>query len=243
MKTIKILIVIAIALATMSAEIPQVAGTPYTPDEAEWGFSAMRKGSVKTIIAKDDKGRVTGSVRNTVIGIYGDASAFAVESRAEMFDDKGEPVEGPDKKPMTVTSRVVVEGGTMYLDLESMFDAALKGLGGSEKVEISSVAVKMPTEMAVGQTLEDASMRMKMGFVGMSVEMTDGQVLARETVTTPAGTFDCFKVSQNVTSSAMGFKERATEISWYARGVGAVKSQTLDKNGKVTATEELTEYR
>jgi hypothetical protein len=217
------------------AEIPQVADTPYTPGEAEWAFFAMKKGSVQTFATKDGKGKVTAQTRNTVTSIVGNKSAFAIEYRSEMLDAKGKPLTDGNGKPMLLTYRIVVKDGTMYLDLKGMF-GAMQGLEG---VEASGTAMKIPNSLAVGQTIEDADARVKIGFINCTAVMTEGRVVAEESVTTGAGTFQCYKVLQKVNSSAMGIKTEGTTLTWYAKGVGAIKTETVDKKGKVIQTQEL----
>lgn len=215
--------------------IPQVNGdSPYTPSEDEWVFSAMRKGGVQTTVTKNARGKVTAEVRETVTGITGDKEAFAIEYRSEMSQKEG-------KKLTVGTYRIVVRDGVMYIDLKEMM-GSMVDLENKE-IEIESTAIKIPADLVVGQTLDDARIEIKAGFVKASSEMTEGKVLAKERVTTPAGTFDCFKVSQKVRSSALGIKTEDTTLTWYAKGVGQVMSQTLDKRGNVKETSELVENR
>lgn len=214
--------------------LPQVADTPYTPTEAEMGFLSLRKGGAMTYESKNGKGRMVGRIRNTVTNIVGGPGAFAVETLAEAFDDRGRPVEGA-----AIALRVVVKDGVMYVDPKAMFDA----LPGMEGLQISGVAMKVPSSLAVGQTIDDASVTIKMGMMGGSVTMTDGRVVARETLTTPAGTFDCFKVSQKIRTSMMGVDAETTALTWYARGVGEVRKQSVDARGQVVDTQELVEIR
>ncbi|MDR2927717.1 MAG: hypothetical protein LBV41_05910 [Cytophagaceae bacterium] len=216
-------------------EIPQVSNTPYTPSEDEWAFYAMKKGNVQVFAAKDGKGKVTGQTRNTIKQVVGSKNAFAIECQSEMLDRKGKPITDGSSQPFVVNYRIVVNDGMMYLDLKSMFGA----MQGLESVQASGTAMKIPSSLAIGQTLEDANAKVKIGFFNCTAVITEGKVLSEESLTTPAGTFKCFKISQKVNSSALGIKTEGTTVTWYAKGVGAVKTETIDKKGKVIQTQEL----
>ncbi|MDR2978843.1 MAG: hypothetical protein LBV02_00125 [Bacteroidales bacterium] len=222
-------------LQVPDVEIPQVENTPYTPSESEWTFFAMKKGSVQTFAAKDDKGKITAQTRNTITNIVGSKNAFAIDYQSEMLDSEGKPLTGGNGQPMVFNFRVVVKDHLMYLDLKSMF-AAMEGLEG---VQASGTAMTIPNNLSVGQALPDASAKIKIGFINCTAAMTECKVIAEESVTTEAGTFRCYKILQKVNSSAMGVKIEGTTLTWYAKGIGAVKTETFDKKGKVIQTQEM----
>jgi len=60
-------------------------------------------------------------------------------------------------------------------------------------------------------------------------------------VTTPAGTFDCIKMTQDTDVKAI-FKMKAKTTTWYTKGVGMVKTENYDKNGKVESSTVLTKF-
>jgi len=64
------------------------------------------------------------------------------------------------------------------------------------------------------------------------------QVGNRETLTTPAGKFDCIKIKQDVVTKT-GFTVTIETVQWYAEGVGVVKSESYRKD-KLIGYSELT---
>ncbi len=113
-------------------------------------------------------------------------------------------------------------------------------MDGLDGVQASGTAMKIPNNLSVGQTLPDASAKVKIGFINCTAVMTEGKVVAEESISTEAGTFRCYKVSQKTSASVMGIKTEGTTITWYAKGVGAVKTETIDNKGKLIQTQELT---
>jgi hypothetical protein len=210
-------------------EIPTVADTPYTPSESEYTFFGMKTGLVQVFAQKDKNGKVTSQTRNTITSITGNKSAFAIAYQSEMLDAKGNPTNKDN--PVILHYRVVAANGEMFLDMKGMF-GAMDGLDG---VSASGTAMKIPNNLKVGQTLPDANASIRIGFIKMSVAMTDGKVVSQEDVTTDAGTFKCYKVSQ--ATKAMGVT--GTTLTYYAKGVGAVKTDSFDKNGKLLSSTEL----
>jgi hypothetical protein len=61
-------------------------------------------------------------------------------------------------------------------------------------------------------------------------------------VTTPAGTFECYKLSFDSEVKTI-LKMTTKSVQWIAKNVGAVKTETFDKNGKSLGTTELTDFR
>ena len=214
-------------------EVPEVGNTPYTPSESEYAFFSMKKGNVQVFATKDAKGKITGQTRNTIKEITGEPNAFAIHYQSEVLDDKGNPTN--KNNPLILNYRIVVKDGVMYLDMKEMFGA----MDGLEGVQVSGTAVKIPNNLAVGQTLDDAAARVRIGFINCSAVMTEVKCIAIEDVTVEATTFRCHKVSQKVNSTAMGIRNESTTITWYAKGMGAIKTETYDKNGKLTSTQEL----
>lgn len=78
--------------------------------------------------------------------------------------------------------------------------------------------------------------------MNMSVRMYNRKVEAFESVTTPTGTFDCYKLTYDMdVKSIMKMTVKATQ--WVAKNVGAVKTESLDKNGKLVGYSLLTAFR
>jgi hypothetical protein len=219
--------------ANLIGEVPEVGSTPYTPSESEFAFFAMKKGAVQVFASKDAKGKVTGQTRTTIKEITGTSNAFAVAYQSEMLDAKGQPTD--KKNPLIINYRIVVKDGVMYLDMKGMF-GAMDGLDG---MQVSGTTMRIPTNLAPGQTLGDAAARVRIGFINCSALITEGKCEAIEDVTVEAGNFHCFKVSQKVNVTAMGIRNEGTTLTWYAKGAGAVKTESYDKNGKLQSVQEL----
>ena len=220
-------------VANILGEIPEVGNTPYTPSESEYVFFPMKKGSVQVFATKNDKGNITGQTRNTIKEITGAPNAFAIYYQSEILDAKGNPTN--KNNPLVYNLRIVVKDGIMYLDMKGMFGA----MDGLEGVQASGTAVKIPHDLAVGQSLDDAAAQVRIGIINCSVVLTEGKCIAIEDVTVAASTFRCHKISQKANATVMGIRNESTTVTWYAKGVGSIKTETYDRNGKLISVQEL----
>ena len=108
-----------------------------------------------------------------------------------------------------------------------------------EKMTVSGECRGIPSDIHVGMTLPDYSIGIKVMFIKLKVAVKDRKVTGRENITVPAGTFDCYVIEENMSSSGMMMSQRTVQKSWYARGVGLVMRQTWEKK-KLTCTTVLT---
>ena len=114
---------------------------------------------------------------------------------------------------------------------------------GTTDAKAQSFYVEYPAMMKVGDNLKDASMEMTMDNKGMqqtmSMTVTNRKVEGQEKITTPAGSWDCFKITNHtkvVTKvMGMGIPINMDLTEWYAPGFGVVKSQSKYGGTEITA--------
>lgn len=101
--------------------------------------------------------------------------------------------------------------------------------------ERNGYAVLMPSEMKVGQTLEGSTMQdviaAAVGKVKPIANYTNVKVVGKEKVTTPAGTFDCVKITGDFYQEGKWVKTHRVKYKfnwWFAKGLGLVKSEALN---------------
>ena len=151
----------------------------------------------------------------------------------------------PEKKnqeTFEATSEVTCKEGTLQMDI-SMNMAQMTSQFSSMEVSMEGDPLMIPSDLSVGQTLPDATTKIKTGMNGMSLmsvtlSVTDRKVEGKETVTTPAGTFECYKIVQTTSMKTIMSKSFTTE-EFYAEGVGLVRTNTYKKNGKLESYQEL----
>jgi hypothetical protein len=109
-------------------------------------------------------------------------------------------------------------------------------------VEVTGDELDLPSDLSVGQTLKDVSYTIKMTMGGMRLmnrtyHIKDRKVESQESLTTPAGTFDCYKITF-ITTNEKGSGTIKSGV-WYAKEAGLVKSENYKDDGKVSYRQVL----
>jgi len=204
------------------------------------GYYPVMEGSVLGYKSFDDKGKVTGSNKQTIISKSTTPKGVDYTVKSEAWDAK-------DKLVSEATLVMRCEGGRFLMDMKSFMDPKSMGDMKDMQMEISGVDLEIPAEMIVGQSLPDANISMafstnNMVIMRLMVNITNRKVVAQESVAVPAGTFDCLKLTYDIETKAM-FKMTASSAQWLAKGPGVVKTETYDKKGKLSSSQVLTEFK
>ena len=221
MKT-KIIILVCSILVSFSA-VSQNACSMYYP---------FKVGAEFEITNFNKKGKKEGVVHYKIISIENNEATI----ETKISDDKG--------KEITTTSyKIVCNGDSISIDFKSLINPDIYKQYKDMELDITGTNIELPNDLQVGQSLEDASVNMSINMSGikmnMTIDMVDRKVNAKESITTPAGTFDCFALSYN-SEMKMGMKMSYEIKEWIAEGVGLVKSENYNKKGKLTGYSELT---
>ncbi len=148
-----------------------------------------------------------------------------------------------DAKPIIdvpVTQYVkIATDGTIKLKLTNAVVAILHTtlpFGHAKTVETGAV---LPANMKPGDVLPSADAKVTILGLRYSVKVTERKVLRYETITTPAGTFDCIVISEHKVEKAPAYRRETTALSWYADGIGYVRHDTYNKNMHLETSEQL----
>ena len=91
------------------------------------------------------------------------------------------------------------------------------------------VLSNLPAQIQPGDTLAPVFAQAKVGPLTYQVSVTDRKVLRRETISVPAGTFECIVVQEHKVESGPGHHRDVVNVSWYSKGVGYVRHDTYIK--------------
>lgn len=209
---------------------------------AQETFFPTKEGTVLTYKSFDKKGKETSGVKYTIKNVKGSGDNIDITYKIESFDAKEE---------MVYTDEVTIQqrGDKIYFNMGNFLNKAAFQQNGEipATVEITGNSMEIPVNAEAGQILPDASvtMSMKMGFVSMkmSANVTNRKVEGWEDLTIKAGTFKCCKFSSDVNATVLGMNIKSKNTDWYARGIGMVKTESYDKNGKLQSTTELIDVK
>ena len=205
----------------------------------ESGYLPFHNGASFTLTSFNKKGKVTSVVRHNVLEISESSDGFRAMVGMQIFDDKEKPL---NESKYFIDCR---ESG-LFLDMSSLLNPESFAALGSMQVDITGDALLIPNLLTPGQELPDAEMQIKASLSGMSlltltIAVTDRKVIAKERLTTPAGTFACVKLLQTTTIGGLGNRSY-TGATWLAPSIGTVRSENYDKKGELDTYTELTEF-
>lgn len=146
-------------------------------------------------------------------------------------DDEGED---QMKTPAQLSVTILANGDTVMSLGETMVMSA-KSFFPILKVKASGADSILPNNMRKGDVLADASAVAKALGVSYNVRVIERSVIGEETITTPAGTFDCVIVQEHKIEKAPGYNRDTVAKTWYARGIGMVRHDTYNDGVRHTS--------
>ncbi len=106
-------------------------------------------------------------------------------------------------------------------------------------IKINSDSVAIPIRPKIGQMLPEATCQACIlrgtgsVLMSMNVLLVNRTVDAIESISTPAGTFNCYKIATEKISYS-GIRKRKTKLfEWYSINVGLVRMEEYHSNGKL----------
>lgn len=202
-------------------------------------FYQLSEGSEWEMENYSAKGKLTGRNLQKVTSFEGSSNSFMAKVHSSMYDKK-------DKMVMEGDLDFKCDNGTMIVDMRNFINEEQLKMFQSYNMKVEADNLEVPSGLSVGQSLKDGSLKMTTTDspmpMNMSVSITDRKVVGKETVTTPAGTFECYKITSNSTVNTkmgIGMTMNFSTIEWIAPKVSVVKSESY-RNGKLQGYTLLT---
>lgn len=188
----------------------------------------------------DKKGSLESSSIQKITNKEENGDNFTVTVAHQSFDKKGEPL-------MTGDFTVRCEDGIFYMDMKNMLSEESLAAYGDMEISFTTNDLAYPNDMVVGSTLPDANLIANVSSSGMSmpgikINVTNRKIEAKESITTEAGTFECYKLSFDI-ETVMVMKIQAKSIQWLAKDIGMVRTESYNKSGKLQGYSELTSLK
>jgi hypothetical protein len=121
-------------------------------------------------------------------------------------------------------------GGAFIVDLSTS--------GSQPNMKFTSGVLTYPANMKVGQHFDDVNAHLEMNIGGKKIKAdakyADRTVADKETITTPAGSWTCFRITYNIvtTITEMNMPPSSSKaIEWYVPNLGIVQYETGTQMG------------
>lgn len=195
----------------------------------------------------DSKGGSNGKQTWKIDEITQESSTLKSNVKTSFTDKKGK-----DGAKTTGTYRC--NNGVIQVDMKMFLPQEQMEAYKNMEVKADEVFIEYPSTMTEGQSLNDGDFKMEIFNKGtlsstITMKMTNRKVSGKESVTTPAGNWDAYKITYDgqfkamIGSSGMGIPMNFKVTEWYAPGFGTVKTETYNKNGKLLGSTAITSIK
>ncbi|WP_372752570.1 hypothetical protein [Labilibaculum sp.] len=182
------------------------------------------------------KGKVEGIYTQKMLSVKENGSQTTFKLLQTIMDPKS-----PESIIKQDTFEFRCDGNVFYIDMEKYLNQQqMEGFKDME-VKISTEDLVYPSKLSTGLELPDGSISLEIGdgILNMTTNIVHRKVEAYENITTEAGTFKCYKISEDV-KSKMGFVNvQLHNLVWIVQDIGTIRNESYNKKGKLGSTTEL----
>src|SRR5690606_6572317 len=111
---------------------------------------------------------------------------------------------------------------------------------GNYEMKLEAENLEFPNSLSVGSQLKDGSINITADGSAIPIKLSclvsDRHVVDKETLSTPMGDLECYKItSKSTIKNQMGINITVTfnAVEWIAPKYGVVKSESYNKNDKL----------
>ncbi|MBA9077489.1 hypothetical protein [Rufibacter quisquiliarum] len=193
-----------------------------------------------------DKGRENGILHNKVVQQMNNQDGVFTTTFKSARMDK-------NKRTKTIEEfRIRCNGDSIYLDAKLLLrEQALKAFDGKD-FDFTPKDIAYPKVLAVGQQLPTGKLGVRVrssnvDISTISMVASNRKVVAQEKLTTPAGTFDCFKITYQyeveLDARGIALRDVYQVEEFFSPEHGIIKCQFTNKRGKKAKGLELISKR
>ncbi|MBS1622010.1 MAG: hypothetical protein JST10_00875 [Bacteroidetes bacterium] len=181
----------------------------------------FQKGAVIEAATYDATGKETGKQTTTVVDVKDEGAEKISDLKMDMNSSLG---------TSSLSTEYKCNGASVFLDMKS----TMSNFAMMKNATVESSSLEFPVQLSVGENLPDATISIAMERGNIKTKTiathTERKVEKAEKITTPAGSWNCFKVVSTVkTSMVMSGMNRSMPtqkiISWFAPDFGIVQTE------------------
>jgi hypothetical protein len=200
------------------------------------GYYYLQNNKTIEMTIYNKKGDDNGKQVYTVSGVKNGGGITTAHINSEMFDKKG-------KTFAKAKGTIQCKGGVMMADMKMSLPAAQQEQFGTTDAKAENIYIEYPASMNTGDQLKDATMNIEIENKGMKqsviMVVSNRKVEGKESVTTPAGSWECYKISYKsritIKTMGIGIPVNIEGTEWFAPGFGIVKTQSKHGGTAITA--------
>lgn len=196
----------------------------------------LEEGSIYEITSYDNKDKVSGKTVSKIVNFESTSDGWKALIDFKTYDKKDKLILENDDVEMSCAN------GVIEMDMQRFMPAQMIESFKEMNFQMDIDNIQLPSELNVGDQLDNGSITMT-GDIPMtiSIQIENRKVEAKESITTPAGTFECYKISYDVNMKTV-MNQSSKGIEWIAKDVGVVKSESYNGRGKLMGYSVLTKF-
>ena len=196
----------------------------------------------------DKKGNESGKITYAIEPLAKKNNTTSSRFVSQMVDEKGKKLSG--SKGIYKCS-----GDNLFIDARVSMPQEQMAAYKDMDVKANEAFIEYPAGIQSGQSLKDANVKMAVYNKGsifsvLTLDATNRKVAGKETITTPAGTWECWKITYDGRfratiggPSGIGVPVNFKATEWFAPGFGIVKTETFNKNEKLLGSTLITSVK
>jgi len=223
-----------------------LAGIAFHPSAQNCnGFYFFTDNAEVVMTVYDKKGAEGGKLTYKISGVNKSGNNATADFTSEFVDEKGKSLsKGSGKLKCT--------GGILYVDAKVSVPQTSMAAYKDMDVKGEESFVEYPSSMSAGQSLKDVNFSMEVHnkgslFSTITLTQDNRKVIGKETISSPAGTWECWKISYDAqfkaTMMGIGIPINMKTTEWFAPGFGLVKTESYSKNGKLMGSTLITSVK
>ena len=194
---------------------------------AQEGYHNTTAGKTLKWSIHDGDDKLFGYCHETLVSMEGDETNARIDYSYMFYDSSNQPVIA---SPFEFYATISDGKTSAYVN-----DVA-KARKSGDYLPVGDLS-SIPDNLAVGKDLPNTEIQVKVLTVFTAKNLYNNRhVTAKETVSVPAGSFECFLVEDDETFTGSGPYHVKT---WVAKGIGIVRQIIYKKDGSVNQTFEL----
>jgi len=210
-------------------------------------FLFMTNNAEVQMTVYDKKGKESGIQTWTITEVKKDGSGYHSTINSSFKDEKG-------KEAAAGKGLYKCTGGILQADMKMSMPQQQMEAYKDAAVKFEPAYLEYPPKMNEGQSLADADFKMDVEMKGgmttnIGFKQTNRKVGSKESVTSPAGTWDAYIITYDAQLSTrmaginIPINFNFTGKEWFVPNVGIVKTETYAKGGKLLGSSLITSIK
>jgi hypothetical protein len=196
----------------------------------------LQAGKTIEMTTYSKKGNENGKQLYTISEVTNNNGSTSSTVNSEMFDKNGKSV-------AKATNKIICNKGVLMMDMKMFIPAQQIEQINNADAKGTVSFLEYPADLKPGDKLKDADFNMDYTANGIasniSMNMSERSVLAKENVSSPAGSWDAFKITYKsklkMKVAGIGLPINMDVTEWYVPGFGIVKTESKYGTTLITA--------